>query len=137
MDITEAKKQYADEAKKQYADEANDWLNLFEKDENLEKYREKIKDYDNKEIYGDDGKDLLKTIFEEDDINELYAIHSKYEKIMNSEQKKIMNSEQKKIMNSEQEKIMNSEQEISEKRTQLNNLKNEIQKNTKTIETLE
>ena len=105
MDITEAKKQYADEA--------NDWLNLFEKDENLEKYREKIKDYDNKEIYGDDGKDLLKTIFEEDDINELYAIHSKYEK------------------------IMNSEQEISEKRTQLNNLKNEIQKNTKTIETLE
>lgn len=51
MDITEAKKQYAEEA--------DDWLNLFEKDEDLEKYREKIKDYDNKEIYGDKGKDLL------------------------------------------------------------------------------
>lgn len=105
MDITEAKQMYADET--------NDWLNLFEEDENLEKYREKIKDYDNKEIYGDKGKDLLQTIFEEDDINELYAIHSKYEKPMKIGQK------------------------ISEKRTQLDNLNDEISKNTNTIKTLE
>ena len=32
---------------------------------------------------------------------------------------------------------MNKGQEISEKRTQLNNLNNEIKKNTKTIKTLE
>lgn len=105
MDITEAKQQYADET--------NDWLNLFEEDENLEKYREKIKDYDNEEIYGDKGKDLLQNIFEEDDINELYAIHSKYEK------------------------AMNRGQEISEKRTQLNNLNDEINKNANEIKTLE
>lgn len=51
--------------------------------------------------------------FEDDYINELYAIHSKYEKPM---------------------KIR---QEISEKHTQLNNLNDEINKNTNEIKTLE
>lgn len=42
-----------------YADEIDEWLNEFEENETIEDYREKIKDYDNKEIYGDKGKDLL------------------------------------------------------------------------------
>lgn len=45
--------------KQNYADEIDEWLNGFEKNENLENNRKKFKDYDNEEIYGDKGKDLL------------------------------------------------------------------------------
>lgn len=45
--------------KQKYADEIDEWLNGFEKNENIDNNREKFKDYDNKEIYGDKGKDLL------------------------------------------------------------------------------
>ena len=42
-----------------YADEIDEWINEFEENETFKKYREKFKDYDNKEIYGDKGKELL------------------------------------------------------------------------------
>ena len=45
--------------KQKYADEIDEWLNEFEENETIEKNREKFKDYDNEEIYGDKGKDLL------------------------------------------------------------------------------
>ena len=44
---------------KKYADEIDEWLNEFETNKTIEDYRKKFKDYDNKEIYGDKGKDLL------------------------------------------------------------------------------